>query len=191
MTSHPKVGVGRALVGLLDHKARHLLWPEGLPAVIVGAGGAWLLTRATSLQQRVEVMGDLVQIAAAMLAIAFTALAIIVALPAGRYLRALQEDRPDGDGMRVFLDPFLVAVGVQVALLLSVISFGLAASVVSPTVERIWFCAIGFLLVYGLLDVVALARSLVRHGINRAVDAVREHDTDDARVAKLPDRRQG
>jgi hypothetical protein len=187
----PKVGIWRAVAGLLNHKAKHLLWPEGVPSIAIGAGGAVAILHATSVHDRVASMSDLVQLSVALLAIVFTALAIVVALPSGRYLRALEGDRQHGTGMKAFLDPFLVAVGTQIVVLLFVIGFKLVGTSLDRTVEHVAFYILGFLVVYGLLDVAALARSLVRHGIYRAIDSVREHDEGEQdKVATLADRRQ-
>lgn len=61
------------------------------------------------------------------------------------------------------------------------LAFGymLAAAGVSRTVEHIAFYAIGAVFVYGLLDILALARSLVRHGIYRTTLARIEAEGDD------------
>jgi hypothetical protein len=91
--------------------------------------------------------------------------------------------------MRRFLDPFLVAVGIQFVLLLGLVAYKLLAKSIGGTAEHVVFYVLGFLFVYGVLDVIALARSLVRHGIMRARDAVPEHD-DDRKVPTLAERRQ-
>ncbi len=184
----PKIGVWRASAGLLDLRFKQILWPEGLPAVVVGGGGAVLIVRGSSVAERADAMSGILQLNITLLAIVFTALAIVVALPTGSYLRALQKDDPTSDGMIRFLNPFLFAVGVQVLLILYVIAFGLVSAAVSPTVEHLAFYVLGFLLVYGLLDVAGLARSLVKHGVYRAIDAVNEHDAN-SNVSPMPDRR--
>jgi hypothetical protein len=137
-----------------------------------------------------DLMGTILQLAGAFLAVVFTALAIMVALPSGRYLSALQQDDEWSDGMASFLAPFLVAVGTQIAVLLLAMTYGLAADQVSETVERAGFCLLGFFFVYGLLDIAGLARALVKHGILRARNAVREFE-DEAKVQQLHQRRSG
>lgn len=186
----PKVGVWRSLAGLANYKAKNLLWPEGGPALLLGAGGAFALAVSTAVSDRMDLMGTILQLAGAFLAVVFTALAIMVALPSGRYLSALQEDDEKSDGMARFLAPFLVAVGTQIAVLLIAIAYGLVADQVSRPVERVAFCLLGFLFVYGLLDIVGLARALVKHGILRARDAVRDFEEED-KVRSLHQRRSG
>jgi hypothetical protein len=186
----PKVGVWRSLARLGNYPSKNLLWPEGLPALAVGVGGAILVISNSELSDRTDLMGTIVGLAAALLAVVFTALAIMVALPAGSYLRALQRDDPGSDGMAGFLSPFLIAVGTQIAILFLALGYGLVSSHLSDTAEHLAFCLLGFLVAYGLLDVVALARSLVRHGILRARDAIQEADRE-AQVHTLPERRSG
>jgi hypothetical protein len=184
-----KLGAWRSAARLGDYRLREVLWPEGLPALVFGAGGAVFLVGATSVSQRVAQMDSVVQLGAALLAVVFTALAIMVALPSGRYLQALQRDDPESDGMQRFLEPFLLTLGVQVAVVILALAYALAAPVVSAAVEHAAFYLLGFLVVYGLLDMVALARSVVRHGIGRAVEAVREAERDN--VSDLERRRSG
>jgi hypothetical protein len=98
-----KVGVWRAVGRLGDLRVRQLLWPEGLPSLVIGGGGAFFIVRATAASTRVSAASDLVVLGGALLAVSFTALAIVVSLPSNRYLKAMAEG---GGGMRVFLDPF-------------------------------------------------------------------------------------
>lgn len=185
-----KVGVWRSAARLGGLRLDEILWPEGLPALIFGAGGAVLLVRASSVSERVGQMDSIVQLGAALLAVVFTALAIMVALPSGRYLQALQNDDPESDGMQRFLEPFLLALGVQLLVVVIALAYALGADAVSPPMEHAAFYVLGFLVVYGLLDVSALARSIVRHGIGRAVESVREAERTE-KVTDLDRRRSG
>jgi hypothetical protein len=165
-----KVGVWRAVGRLGDFKFRELVWPECAFGVLIGVGGTVLLVRVTTLTDRIDVMGDVLQLAGALLAVVFTALALVVSIPSVDYIRKMAET-PDGGIMR-FLDPFLVAVGSQTATVLLAFAFRLGGDHVSWQVEHAAFYVAGFLVVFGLLDVVALARSLVRHGVNRGKEAL-------------------
>lgn len=184
----PKVGVWRSVARLGDYPSKNLLWPEGLPALVIGVGGAIAIISDSELRSRADLMGSLIGLSAALVAVVFAALAIMVALPAGSYLRAMQEDDPNSDGMARFLSPFLVALGTQVAILFLAIGYSALAESLPPTAEHVTFCVLGFLIAFGLLDVVALGRSLVRHGILRARDAVEEADRE-AKVHSLSERR--
>jgi hypothetical protein len=168
-----RVGVWRA-VGEL--KLRQLLWPEGLPSIAAGVGGGVLAIQATATATRVSAISSLIVLSGALLAICFTALAIVVSLPSSRYLRAMSEGE---GGMRVFLDPFLVAVGTQLAIILLALAYQLFAEHVARPIEHVSFCLLASLFVFGLLDIAALARSLVKHGILRSLAAASENVEDE------------
>lgn len=180
------VGIWRALG---DFKLKDALWPEGLLAVVLGAGGSALVIGATALTERVSAIGTVLALAGGFFGVVFAALAIVVSLPSTSYLKMLGQT-PDG-GMRRFLDPFLVAVGTQVSLVLLCVAYRLVATHVESWIEHAAFGLIGFLFVFGLFDIAALARQLVRHGVLRAADAALEPDErggDGGSVRRLPKR---
>lgn len=187
----PRVGVWRALARLGEYKVRELIWPEGVFGLVLGLGGAVVIVHATKLPDRLDVVGDVLALSGALLAVVFTALALVVSIPSEKYIRLLAET-PNG-GMIRFLDPFLIAVGTQAAIIVLALAYKLAAHDVSRAIEHSAFYAMGFLLVFGLLDVVALARSLVRHGVNRGIEAL--NSAEDAggagAVPRLDQRRRG
>lgn len=150
-------------------KVRELFWPEGVSAVLLGVGGAIVILKGTSVTARLAVASDFLTLSGALLAVVFTGLALVVSIPSPDYMRKLAET--PGGGMIRFLDPFLIAVGTQAALILVAFAYKLAAEHVPRVIEHAAFCVLGFLLVFGLLDVVALARSLVRHGLNRGIES--------------------
>lgn len=160
------VGIWRALG---EFKLREAVWPEGLLAALLGGGGAALIVSATPVAERVGAAGDVLALAGAFLGVVFTSLAIVVSLPSTSYLRMLGQT-PDG-GMRRFLDPFLVAVGTQILIVLTAVAYRRLAGDVAPWIEHVAFYALGFFFVFGVLDIASLARSLVRHGVLRAEDA--------------------
>ncbi len=189
--TEPRVGVWRAVGRLGGYTVRDLLWPEGILGALIGVGGSAVLVRATALADRVAAMDKVLTMAGALLAVVFTALALVVSIPSMDYIRKLAETK-DG-GMIRFLDPFLVAVGTQVALVLGAFGYSLAAGHVSYEIEHAAFYVLGFLFVFGVLDVVALARSLVRHGINRGKAALSTPSSADqgADVRRLDEQRRG
>jgi steroid 5-alpha reductase family enzyme len=171
--TEPAVGIWRAFGTLGNVPAKRLLWPEGLPALIIGIGGAVLIVRASGLPGRIAVMPVLLGLAGAILAVVFVALALVVSIPSPRYIRMLGETE---GGAQAFLSPFLVAVGTQITIVFLALGYMLAAARVPRVVEHLVFYGIGLIVVFGLLDVAALARSLVRHGINRSITAAQEGD---------------
>jgi hypothetical protein len=184
----PKVGFWRAIRDLGHYRLIDAVWPEAFFGVLVGVGGAVLAIQTTDAGQRIAVAGEALALAGVLLAVTFAALAFVVAIPSGDYLGALAETK-DG-GMRKFLDPFLVAVGSQVALVLLAIGYRLFSKSVEPWIEHVAFGATGFLLVFNVLDITGLARQLVKHGILRSYEAaIRKSEEDGGQVKKLQDRR--
>src|SRR5262249_43361197 len=152
-------------------------------------GGAALMIGSTTVADRSGAVGDVLVLGGAFLAVVFTALAILVSLPSNSYLRMLSET-PEG-GMRRFLDPFLIAVGTQVSIILLAVAYQLAAASVTKWVEHVGFGLIAFLFVFGVLDIASLARQLVRHGIYRAAVAELDGNGEEpGKVRRLPDRRE-
>jgi hypothetical protein len=180
-----RVGAWHALG---EFKLREAVWPEGAIALVVGGGTALYVVRSTTEAARIGIADDLLALGVGLLAVVFTALAIVVSLPSTGYLRMLAET-PEG-GMRRFLDPFLVAVGTQILIVLLSLAYKLLAGEVRDLFEAITFVVLGFLIVFGVLDIAALARQLVRHGMLRAADAVLEDRTEGReQVRRLPERR--
>ncbi len=180
------IGFWRALG---DFRLKEVLWPEGVLALLFGAGGAALALSATTLPEREDVVGTVLALAGGLFGVVFAALAIVVSLPSTSYLRMLGQT-PQG-GMRLFLDPFLVAAGTQVTIVVLAIAYRIIAEDVATWAEQVGFCALGFIFMFGLLDIVALARQLVRHGVLRAVDAVmeaEERDEQNTTLRRLPRR---
>jgi drug/metabolite transporter (DMT)-like permease len=178
----PKVGTWRAVGRLGDYKFRELVWPEITFGLALGVGGTIALLHGTSLDDRVDTMGDVLALAGALLAVVFTALALVVSIPSSGYIRKMAET-PEGGVMR-FLDPFLIAVGTQTTIVVLALAYKLGARHVPDTVEHGAFCLAGFLVIFGL------ARSLVRHGLNRATEALGEAQQDStSSVRQLGDRR--
>lgn len=178
------VGVWRALG---EFKLKEMV-PETALALLVGGGGAALVVRATDVADRADVMNEVMALAGAFVAVTFTALALVVSIPSTSYLRMLHETR-DG-GIRRFLDPFLLGVGVQITVILIALAFRLVAEDVAWWLEHAGFYVLGFLFAFAVLDLAALARQLVRHGILRAVDAtIAEEEKEAADVRRLPGRR--
>jgi hypothetical protein len=166
----PEVGVWQAIGRLGGYTIRELLWPEGIFGLAIGLGGSVAIVNGTRLADRVDAVGDVLVLGGALLAVVFTALALVVSIPSTDYMRKMA-DTPNGGILR-FLDPFMVAAGTQVAVLLLGFGYKLAAAHVPWQIEHAVFYVLSFFVVFGLLDIVALARSLVRHGVNRGIEAL-------------------
>ena len=125
MIDPAKVGIWRSLG---DLKVRSLIWPEGSFALLIGVGGSiWVICNSPATS-RVSASSSMLAVSGALLAVVFTALALVVSLPLGSYLRMLGQT---SGGMKQFLDPFLTAVGTQITVILLALAYRLGATAVS------------------------------------------------------------
>lgn len=140
---------------------------ETLTALAVGISGSVWLLHVGNLEDRTILVNSYVGLAGALLGIVFAALALVVALFTTEYLRFLDEDG-SGDGVIEFLSPFMIAIGLQIGVLLGAVAYGAGASHIPDKVEAWWFGTVTTLFLIAALDVIALARSVVMHGVARA-----------------------
>lgn len=158
-----RFGFWNALGGL---SLKKLFWsPEFIGAAIIGGGGAFTLLQVTKLSERVAVAGDALVLTGALLGIVFAGFALVVSLLSDSYLRWLDETEAGVEG---FFGPFIVAIGMQVAVLLGALGYRAAATDLPKEVERWTFAIVVFLFVFATLDVVALGRDVFAHGVTRA-----------------------
>lgn len=186
----PRVSVWHAFRALGQYRFVDAVWPGVIFGLAIGAGGAALAIQSTDTAARAQIAAEVMTLGGVLLAVTFAALAFVVAIPSGTYLRLLGETS-DG-GMQKFLDPFLVAVGVQVGLILLAIGYRIFADNIPNPIDHVAFAALGFLVVFAILDIAALARQLVFHGVLRAREAVIEaEETEESggSVKRLPERR--
>lgn len=145
---------------------KKLFWsPEFIGAAIVGGGGAFALLQVTRLPERVAIAGDALVLTGALLGIVFAGFALVVSLLSDSYLRWLDETEAGVEG---FFAPFIVAIGMQVAVVLAALAYRAAATHLAKEMERWTFGVIAFLFVFSALDVVALGRDVFAHGVARA-----------------------
>jgi MFS family permease len=151
--------------------------PEIIVGVLLGVGLALLLNHLDSLSAIVGVAGDYLVISGALLGIVFAGFALVIGLLSDQYLRWLEQTE---SGILGFLSPFMISVGLQVGALVSAILYrALAAHV--PREARDWaFGIVSVLFFVAVLDVVALARSVLMHGVARA-EGLKITDFEEAR----------
>lgn len=172
-SNRQEVSFARALA---DSKVRHLLWPEGTVALLIGVGGGIGLLNSTSVTQRVQLVGDSLQLVATLLGVSFAAFALMIALLSDAYISLL--DKAEG-GIRAFLRPFTLAVGLQISTLIVGMTLRAIGSDVDSHVEVGLFLLWAFLFIYSLVDVMALTRNVSMHGLTRAKQIERRGDGGD------------
>jgi MFS family permease len=153
-----------------------LLAPEILFGVLLGVGLAVTLGLVDKPASRVGVAGDYLVISGALLGIVFAGFALVIGLLSDQYLRLLQDTDA---GVLGFLRPFMVSVGFQVGALLGAVLYRATASHM-PHAEKWAFGVVSVLFFIAALDVVALARSVLMHGVARA-EGLKITDMDRAR----------
>jgi hypothetical protein len=143
---------------------RDLLAPEVVFGVLIGVALTVLLVHVGSRTSRAGVVGDYLPIAGALLGIVFAGFALVIALFSDDYLRWLEET---DSGVIGFLSPFMVSVGLQVGTLIASVLYRATADHLPHTAEEWFFGVVSVLFFTAALDVVALARSVLMHGVAR------------------------
>src|ERR1017187_1111877 len=144
-------------------------WPllkwEGVSAIIIGVGGGIEVIRWTKVDPRVAVAGDFLVIVPALLGVVLAAFALIVAFLSDSYTLQLQKNPK---GVRAFFAPFMINIGVDVGLVIATVAYRAVATHLPHTAEHVYFVVIATLFVYALLNIVALARAFMAHGVTHA-----------------------
>ena len=135
--------------------------------MVVGVAGSIFLVKRTDHAARIAFAGDILSLTAALVGVVFAALALVVALLSESYLRLLNSE--DGEqGLLAFLSPFMLVIGMQVTTVVGAVAYRAFASLVPKGLEPWLFGALAALFLMSALEIVALARSVVMHGLARA-----------------------
>lgn len=134
-------------------------------ALAVGTVAGIYLERHTQLPARAAIAGDVLSLTSALLGVVFAALALVVALLSETYLRLLNQER---DGILAFLSPFMLAIGIEVIAVIGAVLYRAFAPLIPHGLEIWIFGALIVTFLMGALSVVALARSVIMHGLARA-----------------------
>ena len=142
-----------------------LIGIEGVVAALFGGAGGIYLARVTHVAARVSVAGDFLSIVAALLGVVFAAFALVIAFLSDSYMLQL---RKNPKGVRVFFVPFMINIGVDVGLVIGIVAYRASASHLTRTLDKSFFVFLTILFIYALLNIIALARNVMAHGITRA-----------------------
>lgn len=153
------------LAALGHSRLASLAWPEGVIALVFGLGGGIALLGPTSVDERLSLVGDGLNLLGVLLGVVFAAFALLIALFSDDYVRAL--DKVEG-GVISFMRPFMLALGLQVTTVLLTLAYRAGAAHLPSKGEVGLFLCWAFLLTYVIADVVALGRTVTMHGLARA-----------------------
>lgn len=100
-------------------------------------------------------------------------MAVVVAVSPDYHLLALQQMRQD---VMAFYRPFIIAIGFEVSTICLALVYRGAASELSRKLEAIGFGILGFFVVFCILDILAIGRSVMMHAKLRADIVKKIHD---------------
>jgi hypothetical protein len=157
---------------LLEQNPWRLLKWEGISAIIIGVGGGIEVVRWTKIDSRIAIAGDFLVLVSALLGVVLAAFALIVAFLSDSYTLLLQKNPK---GVRAFFAPFMINIGIDVGLVIGAVAYRAIASYLPHIGEKVFFIVIATLFVYALLNIVALARAVMAHGVTHAELIELEH----------------
>ncbi|WP_133147265.1 hypothetical protein [Mycolicibacterium novocastrense] len=136
-------------------------------ALVVGIAASIFLVTHTDVTARVGFAGDILSLTAALVGVVFAALALVVALLSESYLRLLNAEDAE-QGLLAFLSPFMLVIGIQVTTVVGAVGYRAFANFLPKGLEPWLFGVLVTLFLMSALEIVALARSVVMHGLARA-----------------------
>lgn len=152
-----------AAVGSL--RIRDLVGVESVSGVLLGVGLGVFMWHERGVTDRIGLAGDFLALTPALLGVVFAGFALVVSILSDGYIRLLATAP---SGIVGFLRPFMLAIGLQVAVLMGAIGYRATAQGIPETIEPWVFGALSVGFTCALLDLVALARSVLMHGVTRA-----------------------
>ena len=141
-------------------RLRDLVSVEFAASIVLGAGLGVLLFQFGTLADRERAAGLFVAVVAALVGIVFAGVALVTSLLSDTYLRLL---KASDSGILDFLRPFMLAVGVQVATLISAVFYSALAPSIPAALEPWLFGVIAVLFCASCLEIIVLTRSVFMH----------------------------
>jgi hypothetical protein len=139
---------------------------EALFAVIIATAAGIPIVHLTKVADRIAIAGDFLTLVSAVLGLLLAAFALVVAFFSESYTMLLQSANPKG--VRAFFSVFMINIGVDVGVVIATIGYRAAASYLPSLVEKIAFVVLAALFIYAVLNVVAVSRNVMAHGVTRA-----------------------
>lgn len=153
------------MMALRTSKLRSLAWPEGVGALIVGCAGGATLAQYGSIQDRLLVATNSLRVLAPLLGVVLAALTFVISFASDDYIRHLKQGKL---GVIEFYRPFIFALGIEIITILYIIGYQAIAESAASGLEGFLFVILSFLVVYSILNILAVARNVVMHALTRA-----------------------
>lgn len=160
---------------LKSYPVGQLIGIEGAAGLGVSLTAAFLCHKFLDTGERISLANDLLGITTGVLGVLFASFAIVAALLSDSYSRFIQKSTGRIHG---FYSPFIVAIGVAIGTIFSIVSYKAFAKHLPSSWEIAFFGAAAFLFSYTLLNVLALARNMFAHGVTRILLLEIESPTD-------------
>ncbi len=150
---------------VFEYKKSKLIGKEGGAALVIGGIGGIEVVRLTSAAQRIATTGDFLTLIAALVGVVLAGFALVVAFLSDSYTLQLQKNPK---GVRAFFAPFMINIGTDVGLLIGIIAYRAVATAIPHLLEKISFVILAIIFVFAALNIVALTRTVMAHGVTRA-----------------------
>lgn len=145
-----------------------LLGVEAPLAVIAGGVGCIALVHVTKVADRIAVAADFLSLTGALLGVVVAAFALVISMLSDNYMVLLQKHP---EGIRPFLAPFVINAGIQIGVVIGAVAYRASGTHLPKLAEKTSFVVLGVLFMFALLNVMALTRNALAHGVTRAAAA--------------------
>lgn len=160
------------VAALGNTKIKNILWPEGTLAILFGLSSSSIAVAYIDIRLRIEAASDALRVLSSLLGMVLAGLMLVITIANDDYMRLLSRSSV---GVVGFYRPFILAIGIQILTILSLIGYRAVARDVG-NMEAWLFRMVTILFVFSLLDIVALARTLLMHAVTRAKQSDIHHD---------------
>jgi hypothetical protein len=157
---------------LFEYKKSRLAGKEGIAALVIGGGGGVEILRLTSVAQRLAIAGDFLTLISALVGVVLAGFALVVAFLSDSYTLQLQKNPK---GVRAFFAPFMINIGIDVGFIIGVVAYRAVAANVLHALEKTCFVVLSMIFVFAALNITALTRTIMAHGVTRAELITMEH----------------
>lgn len=150
---------------VFEYKKSKLAGKEAIVALVIGGIGGVEVVRLTSVAQRIAITGDFLTLVSALVGVVLAGFALVVAFLSESYTLQLQKNPK---GVRTFFAPFMVNIGMDVGLVIGIVAYRAVAASLPHFIEKTSFVVLATGFVFAALNITALTRTVMAHGVTRA-----------------------